>query len=218
MIIRLGRLHLLEWGDSKSVDRLIGINLLSSDQKNVLTCRAIESNSIAHHHEHFEKTKLLHPPERSDRLSSPSSPHKRPSRSNPGPRPSASSSAGARNTHDSLLSIDELLASSRPANELTFHPSLHVHVHNRGCDPCFRYVQHIVTMYGAVGLGPFQELQRRSWCAEFDSDFEHEYNLGKKQGHSEQCSKCEHNLETLDRQVDSLKKQITSLEKENELL
>ena len=73
-------------------------------------------------------------------------------------------------------------------------------------------------MYSAVGLGPFQELQRRSWRTEFDSDFEREYGLGKKQGHSEQCSKCEHNLETLDRQVDSLKDQITSLEKENESL
>src|SRR6202453_342787 len=218
MIIRLGRLHLLEWGDSKSVDRLIGINLLSSDQKYVLTCCAIESNSIAHHHEHFEKTKLSHPPERSDGLSSPSSPYKRPSRSPPEPRPSASSSAGACDTHDSLLSIDELLASLRQANELMFHLSLHVHVHNRGCDPCFRYVQHIVTMYGAVSLGPFQELQHQSWHAECDSDFEHKYGLGKKQGRSEQCSKCEHNLETLDRQVDSLKDQITSLEKENESL
>src|SRR6202453_1964622 len=218
MIIRLGHLHSLEWGDSKSVDCLIGIKLLSSDQKYVLTCHAIESNSIAHHHEHFEKTKLSHPPERSDGLLSPSLPHKRPSRSTPGPLPSASSSAGARNTHDSLLSIDELLASLRPANELMFHLSLHVHVHNRGCDPCFRYVQHIVTMYGAVGLGPFQELQRRSWHAEFDSDFEHEYSLGKKQGQNKHCAKCEHNLEMLDRQVDNLKEQITSLEKENKSL
>src|ERR1700677_2831541 len=56
----------------------------------------------------LKKKKLSHPPEHSDGLSSPSSPHKRPSRSTPGPRPSASSSAGARDTHDSLLSIDEL--------------------------------------------------------------------------------------------------------------
>src|SRR5271154_3120116 len=98
MIICLGCLHSLEWGDSKLVDCLIGIKLLSSDQKYVLTCRAIESNSIAHHHKHFEKTKLSHPPERSDGLSSLSSPHKRPSRSTPGPRPSVSSSAGARDT------------------------------------------------------------------------------------------------------------------------
>src|ERR1700677_1048408 len=123
--MRLGHLHSHEWDDSKLVDCLIGIKLLISDRNNVLMCCAIEFNSIAHHHKHSKKTKLSFPPsdpERSNGTSSLYSSHKRPPRSIPGPCLSASSSAGAHDNHDSLLSIDVLLASTRQVNELTFLP------------------------------------------------------------------------------------------------